>query len=67
MDCVFREWESPVIPPPMPSQKDMILEALGYEEQEMEIGGTTVTLLVKCGSESSLVGEAVVGTAIVGG
>lgn len=36
-----------IVPPPSESAKDAILMALGYEEQEVTIGGDKLTILVK--------------------
>ena len=36
-----------IVPPPSESAKDAILNALGYEEREVTIGGETMTILVK--------------------
>lgn len=64
MICEFTKKEK-IVPPASESEKDRILAALGYEEQTVEIGGQSVTMLVKC-AEQSVVGTAVVGTAIAG-
>lgn len=47
MSCEFTPKEK-IVPPPSPSEKDQILEALGYEEQTVELGGEQVTMLIKC-------------------
>ena len=59
-----------IIPPASETAKDLILKALGYEEQTMIYDGVKMTILVKCEeeepSEEAVVGTAVVGTAIAG-
>ena len=62
MICEFTEKEK-IIPPADPTDKDIILAALGYEEKEVEIDGESMTILVKIEEEPDV---AVVGTAIVG-
>lgn len=54
-----------IIPPASETEKDMLLDALGYEEKQVTIGTEDLTILVKK-SDAAVVGTAVVGTAIAG-
>lgn len=64
MICKF-EKKDKIVPPASESEKDQILNALGYEEQTVSIDGQSVTVLVKR-ADGAVVGTAVVGTAIAG-
>lgn len=67
MECEFKERKK-IIPPKDESAKDRILEIIGYEEREAQIGGVNVTILVKKPEPGKvgIVGEAIVGKDFVG-
>ncbi len=58
-----------ITPPASDSGKEAILKALGYEEKEVTIDGEEMTILVQSeggGSDTAVVGTAIVGTSKVG-